>query len=146
MRGPETSREIVIGEIVQHVGMAAVLLEDLQNPRVLVIGRGKNARRFAAQEHGGVRPASIDHPANDQHGGRLAAAKVFANPGCSRRRVSHSRLVHQSPFDPNEPLFTPKQKRGLIAAGILASLIGLAVVAGMVAIYINNFNILRWME
>lgn len=44
------------------------------------------------------------------------------------------------------PLLTPKQKRGLLIASIVAGLVGLAIVVGLIAMYINNFNILRWTE
>lgn len=44
------------------------------------------------------------------------------------------------------PLLTPKQKRGLLIASIAASLVGLAIFIGLIAMYVNNFNILRWAE
>ena len=44
------------------------------------------------------------------------------------------------------PLISPKQRLQLILAGVVVGLIGLAVLAGLFAMYIDNFNLLRWME
>lgn len=61
--------------------MGSVLLVDLQDSRVFLIGRGKNSRGFTGQKNRRVRPFSIIHSPDQKHGPNEAKVARSASAG-----------------------------------------------------------------
>ena len=61
-RAQAVSRKIVVDALVR-----AVLFENLQYPRVLLIAGREYLRRLTREEEGSVRAMTINHAANDEH-------------------------------------------------------------------------------
>src|SRR5262249_55032140 len=79
-------RQGVVGEIVEDGFIRPVLLEDLQDARVLVIAGRENPRWFAAQENFRVGAMPVEQAADDDHGQVCPGYSQFAS-GNLRRRV-----------------------------------------------------------
>jgi hypothetical protein len=63
--------------------MGAILLIDLQDPGVLVVGRRKHARRLSREEDRGIGAVAVDLPTDEDHRGkrRTNASDPSLQPG-----------------------------------------------------------------
>jgi hypothetical protein len=57
--------QVEVGEVVDDALVPPVLFVDLQDASVLLVGRGKYARRLALQEQGGVGTTAVHEAADD---------------------------------------------------------------------------------
>ena len=65
--------------IVVNTFVRPVLLVDLEDARVLVIGGRENVRRLSRQEESGVSAVTVHESANDKHVGSEAPSLPFAS-------------------------------------------------------------------